>query len=359
MIIFNSFTQNRMLIHRYTFLLCLFHEVGHCFVTNSPLTRHGSLLAKRFSSGAQSRSYIDISRIKDRKDAKKMMMRLNKDILKHDRLYHATGTPAISDAAYDELVGLAESIAVKYPDLRDIVTKFSRVGSSPVASSKTTLVHSRPMLSLENTFDHDGVRKFISTVIEHCKKHHPNMSTVQFVVEPKVDGLSLSVGYLNGELQQVATRGDGHTGEDVTANARHLLDLPLSLASPSSGMVSAVGPPRAVEVRGEVHITTADFELLNKRRPSEEDNQLDPVGTFPKADVTTISAHAASVAEGSKFSNARNTAAGTLRAHNSQLVSDRRLRFVAYDLMIHKDTHHPGMIARNSTLIEACYEVAV
>jgi DNA ligase (NAD+) len=315
-----------MRIYRYAMLFCLFHNIGQCFIVNNPLSRLRSVPLRRFAAAIPEKYFTDINSIKDKKDAKKTMVRLNKDLSKHDYLYHTASSPSISDAEYDRLVGLAESIAKKFPDLRSIVSKFTSVGSPPgVNDSLLPYEHSRPMLSLENSFTEEGTKKFMSDVMDHCAKHHPTLQSVPFVVEPKVDGLSLSVRYVNDKMVRAGTRGDGSVGEDVTAGARYLLDLPQSLSSGAGSVGGARGTKnRELEVRGEVYINTADFEKLNQ--PSAD--------ALSSAITSSLSANARNSVGGNQFANSRNAAAGTLRAHNSSLVAERKLRFVAYDLAL-------------------------
>ena len=148
---------------------------------------------------------------------------LAKELARHDALYHGKDAPEISDADYDALKRRNEEIEAAFPDLVRGDSPSKKVGSAPAAGFKL-VTHARPMLSLDNTFSDEDVRDFVASVYRFLGMI-PNNS-IAFTAEPKIDGLSLSLRYEGGELVSAATRGDGEEGEDVTANARTISEIP-------------------------------------------------------------------------------------------------------------------------------------
>jgi DNA ligase (NAD+) len=208
-----------------------------------------------------------------------------------DAAYHQRDEPEITDAAYDALKRRLRAIEARFPGLAvadDTVSPTATVGAAP-AEGFGKIRHRVAMLSLENGFDDADAADFIERVRQYLNLDHPPACTA----EPKIDGLSLSLRYEHGRLVQAATRGDGETGEDVTANARTIADIPAALA----------GAPDVLEVRGEVYMAHADFAALNARQ---------------------------SAAGGKTFANPRNAAAGSLRQIDAAVTASRPLRFFAY-----------------------------
>ena len=218
--------------------------------------------------------------------------RLTAELTRHDALYHGEDAPEISDADYDALKRRALEIEALFPDLTSPASPSQVVGAA--ASSQFAPVrHGVPMLSLDNAFSPDEVTDFVARIRRFLKL--PVDECVAFVGEPKIDGLSASLRYENGVLATGATRGDGRTGEDVTANLRTLKDIPERL--------SGRGWPDVIEVRGEVYAPNDAFAAFN----------------------------AAAEAEGSRtYANPRNFAAGSLRQKDPTITAKRPLRFFAY-----------------------------
>ncbi|MBU3973510.1 MAG: NAD-dependent DNA ligase LigA, partial [Alphaproteobacteria bacterium] len=225
--------------------------------------------------------------------AREELDRLTAELARHDALYHAEDAPEISDADYDALKRRALEIEDLFPDLTSPVSPSQRVGA-PVSSQFAPVRHGVPMLSLDNAFSGEEVTDFVARIRRFLKL--PADERVAFVAEPKIDGLSASLRYEKGVLVTGATRGDGRTGEDVTANLRTLKDIPETL--PPGGNWPAV-----VEVRGEVYAPNDAFDAFN----------------------------AAAEAEGQRtYANPRNFAAGSLRQKDPTITAKRPLRFFAY-----------------------------
>jgi DNA ligase (NAD+) len=223
-------------------------------------------------------------------EAANRLMRLAKEIARHDKLYHDQDTPEISDADYDALVRENRELEEALPQLVRADSPSKRLGAAPT-SALAKVAHARPMLSLENAFSADEVREFVGRVRRFLNL--PASEPVALTAEPKIDGLSCSLRYDGGKLVLAATRGDGTIGEDVTPNARTIGDVPQMLT----------GAPDILEVRGEVYMSKADFAALNERQEA---------------------------AGGKIFANPRNAAAGSLRQKDAGVTAARPLRFLAH-----------------------------
>jgi DNA ligase (NAD+) len=219
------------------------------------------------------------------------LARLAAEIARHDRLYHQKDAPEITDAAYDAMVRRNAALEALHPGLVRPDSPSVRVGAAP-ASGFGKVTHAVAMLSLANAFSAEDVVEFVGRVRRFLGL--PPDEAVAMVAEPKIDGLSLSLRYVDGHLVQAATRGDGAVGEDVTANVMTIADVPKRLSDDA---------PRVLEVRGEVYMARADFLRLN-------------------ADLA---------ARGEKpLANPRNGAAGSLRQLDARITAGRPLRFFAY-----------------------------
>ena len=218
------------------------------------------------------------------------LMRLAKEIARHDRAYHDRDDPEISDADYDALVRENRALEAEYPHLVRADSPSQRLGAAPT-SSLAKVAHARPMLSLDNAFADEEVAEFVARMRRFLSL--PVDAAVALTAEPKIDGLSCSLRFEDGALVLAATRGDGAVGEDVTANVRMISDIPQALE----------GAPFVLEVRGEVYMSKADFAALNERQE----------------------------AAGAKiFANPRNAAAGSLRQKDPSVTAARPLRFLAH-----------------------------
>lgn len=216
--------------------------------------------------------------------------RLAAAVARANRAYHTEDAPEISDAAFDALKQRLAAIEHRFPALRSAESPTAAVGAAP-SEGFAKVRHTVPMLSLENAFSDDEIAEFDARVRKFLNLG-PD-APLAYTAEPKIDGLSLSLRYEGGTLVQAATRGDGETGENVTANARTIADIPERLE----------GAPDILEVRGEVYMSKADFAALNDRQAASG---------------------------GKAFANPRNAAAGSLRQLDPAITAARPLRFFAY-----------------------------
>ncbi len=217
------------------------------------------------------------------------------EIVRHDALYHGDDAPEISDAEYDTLVRENRALEAAHPELVRPDSPSGRVGAAP-ARGLAKVAHARPMLSLDNAFADADVTEFVARVRRFLAL--PEDEAVALTAEPKIDGLSCSLRYEGGSLVRALTRGDGQTGEDVTANVATMADVPQSI--PVDGVL---------EVRGEVYMSKVDFAALNERLLAEAE---------------------AAGKEARQFANPRNAAAGSLRQKDAATTASRPLRFLAH-----------------------------
>ena len=222
---------------------------------------------------------------------------LAREIAHHNRLYHTEDAPEISDADYDALVRRNSAIEAAFPHLIRADSPNTQVGAAP-AAHLAKVSHARPMTSLDNAFTDEEVEEFVGRVRRYLKL--PEDEPVTLTAEPKIDGLSCSLRYVDQRLVQALTRGDGAIGEDVTENVRTIADIPQTLPADA---------PNVFEVRGEVYMGKADFAALNARLAQEA---------------------AETGKEARQFANPRNAAAGSLRQKNPAITAGRPLRFLAH-----------------------------
>lgn len=230
-------------------------------------------------------------------DAAAELEALAAQIAHHNSLYHTHDAPEISDAEYDALVRRNTTIEAAFPDLIRTDSPSRKVGAAP-AAHLAKVPHARPMTSLDNAFTDEEVEEFVARVRRYLKL--PEDEPVTLTAEPKIDGLSCSLRYVDQRLVQALTRGDGAIGEDVTENVRTIADIPQTLPADA---------PNVFEVRGEVYMSKADFAALNTRLAQEA---------------------AETGKEARQFANPRNAAAGSLRQKNPAITAGRPLCFLAH-----------------------------
>ena len=235
-------------------------------------------------------SDVPVERLSEQEAASELAA-LAAQIAAHDAAYYQTDAPEITDAAYDALRQRNLALEAQFPHLKRADSPSDKVGSAPV-SAFGKVEHRVSMLSLGNAFDEADVSDFVARIRKFLNLSETD--EVGFTAEPKIDGLSANLRYEKGRFVQGATRGDGQTGEDITANLMHISDIPHQLPE---------GVPDVVEARGEVYMSHADFAALNTRQQAAGDKV---------------------------FANPRNAAAGSLRQLDASVTASRPLRFFAY-----------------------------
>lgn len=222
-------------------------------------------------------------------EARDRIAELRTQITRHDRLYYVEARPEITDLAYDALYDELVRLEKAFPSLVEPDSPTQRVGGAPLKTF-SGVKHAIPMLSLEKSETLDGLRRFDGDI-----RRQLGGEPLAYVLEPKIDGVSISVRYVDGVFSVGATRGNGIEGDDITGNLRTVRSIPLRLETPQ--------PPRLLEVRGEAYIAVTDFERMNER--------LRESGEKP-------------------FPNARNAAAGTLKQLDPRVVASRPISAVFY-----------------------------
>ena len=231
---------------------------------------------------------------------------LRETLRHHEYLYHVLDAPEIPDSEYDRLFHQLKALEQQHPELITPNSPTQRVGAKPL-SGFAQITHEIPMLSLDNAFSDEEFNAFVKRIQDRLTVLPEKL---EFCCEPKLDGLAVSILYVNGALTQAATRGDGTTGEDITLNIRTIRNIPLQLLTDN--------PPARLEVRGEVFMPQAGFERLNET----------------------------ALANGEKtFANPRNAAAGSLRQLDPKITSQRPLTLNAYGIGVAEgvelpDTHY-------------------
>jgi DNA ligase (NAD+) len=229
-------------------------------------------------------------------EAEQRIGNLRAEMVQHDYRYYVLDAPSVPDAEYDRLMRELQELESKFPDLVTPESPSQRVGGEPLEGFQEVR-HATPMLSLANAFSADEIRQFHQRVSRGLE-----IDQVNYVAEPKLDGVAIALHYLDGRLQQAATRGDGATGEDVTSNVRTIAAIPLQLEQRKG----SAAWPSALEVRGEIYMPLAGFEAWNAKMREEG---------------------------GKEFVNPRNAAAGSLRQLDPKLTAQRPLAFYAYSMV--------------------------
>lgn len=240
-------------------------------------------------------------------NVEKELERLRSLISDYNYQYYVLDDPSVPDAEYDRLYRELSKLESQYPDLITDDSPTQRVGAKP-DSGFEEVVHELPMLSLDNAMDEEEMVSFNRRVSERLNA----ADDIEYVCEPKLDGLAISLMYEEGILTRAATRGDGMQGENITLNARTIRSIPLKLRTQN--------PPRRLEVRGEVFMLKSSFEALNDD---------------------------ARKASGKLFANPRNAAAGSLRQLDPQITAKRNLSFYAYSM---------GLVSDDFQLADSHYE---
>ena len=226
------------------------------------------------------------------KEVRERIAELREEIEGHNYRYHVLDEPSIPDAEYDRLMRELQKLESEHPQLVTPDSPTQRVGAEPLAAFETVR-HEVPMLSLGNAFNFDEIEQFHARALKTLETDH-----VDYVAEPKLDGVAISLRYEDGRLVRGATRGDGYTGENVTSNVRTIEAIPLRLRGG--------GWPSALEVRGEVYMPLAGFEEYNRRMARTS---------------------------GKPFINPRNAASGSLRQLDPRLTDERPLAFFGYSVI--------------------------
>ena len=222
---------------------------------------------------------------------------LRSEINRHNHLYHSLDAPEISDAAFDKLFQELKQLEADHPQLATDDSPTQRVGAEPLKSF-SQITHELPMLSLDNAFGEDDMRDFDRRV----KTRLGTDTSIEYACEPKIDGVAVSLLYVDGRLVQGATRGDGITGEDITANVRTIESVPLRLLGK--------GYPARLEVRGEIYFPRSAFDRMNRQAEKSGEKV---------------------------FANPRNAAAGTLRQLDPRITARRKLTMYAYSIGLVSD----------------------
>ena len=232
----------------------------------------------------------------NRAEAEIRISELRSEITLHDYRYYVEDAPTIPDAEYDRLMRELQALEADFPDLVTRESPTQRVGGEPMEGF-ATVRHETPMLSLANAFSNEEIEQFHNRVIRGLETEHAD-----YVAEPKLDGVAISLLYRDGRLQRAATRGDGATGEDVTSNVRTITAIPLQLELRESKQAW----PETIEVRGEIYMPLSGFEDYNARARESGEREL---------------------------VNPRNAAAGSLRQLDPRITAQRPLAFYAYAMV--------------------------
>ena len=223
-------------------------------------------------------------------EARTRIAQLSTELERHNRLYYLEAAPVISDREFDALLRELAELETQWPDFASANSPTQRVGGAPIEGF-TQITHAVRMMSLDNTYSEGEVAEFYQRMVRLT-----GMETIATIIEPKIDGVAVSICYENGALKYAATRGDGTKGDDITANARTIKSLPLTLPPDA---------PRLLEVRGEVFMPTAGFRRLNDEREAAGE---------------------------ARFMNPRNATAGTLKQLDPKITAKRPLDVIFHGL---------------------------
>ena len=223
---------------------------------------------------------------------------LRRELERHNRLYYVEARPEISDREYDALYKELEQLEADHPDLVTPDSPTQRVGGAPIEGFET-VTHSRPMLSIDNTYDQAELRNWHDRVLKGLQRR---ATDVAFVLDPKIDGVAVNLRYEHGRLSRATSRGDGRQGDDITHNVRTIRAIPLRLDD-STHSSDAPQIPDVLEVRGEIYMPEPEFRRLNDKRANQNQEP---------------------------FANPRNATAGTLKQLDPRIVAERRLLFCAH-----------------------------
>lgn len=241
---------------------------------------------------------------------------LRNELEEHNYRYYVMDDPSVPDAEYDRLMNSLKSIETEYPSLIVPESPTQRVGGEPLAGF-TQVTHEMPMLSLDNAFNEEDMQDFNRKVSGRLGDTGSESGVIEYVCEPKLDGIAVSLLYEHGQLVRGATRGDGETGEDITQNVRTINSIPLKLMGS--------GYPERLEVRGEIYMPKSSFDSLNQ--------EAERNGNKP-------------------FVNPRNAAAGSLRQLDPKITASRNLEMCCYSVGVVeggalKDTHSDSLYCLN------------
>src|SRR5260221_6814851 len=225
----------------------------------------------------------------------KRIARLREELNRANHLYYIEARPELSDREYDKLMQELIDLETAHPELRSADSPTQRVGGD-IQTELKPVRHAVLMMSIDTTYNEAELRAFDERVRKALGGDQP-----AYVLEPKIDGASISLRYENGHLAVAATRGRGNVGDDITVNARTIKSVPLTLQKDGA----PINPPKILEVRGEVYMDNEDFQRVNK--------EIAESGEEP-------------------YANPRNLTSGTLRRLDPKIVSKRRLRFLAHGL---------------------------
>ncbi len=243
---------------------------------------------------------------------------LRSDIRYHDVKYYVANMPEITDYEYDQLMKQLVKLENTYPELITPDSPTQRVSGEPI-SGFTTIEHSIPMLSIENTYSEEELKGFDKRIRRILK----DVDEIEYIVELKIDGVAITLWYENGVFMRGATRGNGYRGDDVTTNLRTVKDIPLRFIRTDSDKMSSV-----IEIRGEIYMPNKEFQVLNQIREESDKPQ---------------------------FANPRNAAAGSLKLLDPCITAKRPLRIFAYAFGYHED----GMFTYHLESLKALEELGL